>query len=91
MLEPKGMIDDNIFNVINDPLTLTKTRQYDRTEKKNFTCFPCFVLLLFQRTKVECGLLTLNEILLNYFTSRAYCLKSVVYNINTLLWRFQQQ
>ena len=72
MLEPKGIIDDNIFNVINDLLPLTKTRRYDRTEKKNFTCFRCFVSLLFRRTKVKCGLLTLNEILLKYFTSLAH-------------------
>ena len=72
MLEPKGIINDNIFNVINDLLPLTKTRRYDRTEKKNFTCFPCFVSLFFRRTKVECGLLTLNELLLKYFTSRAH-------------------
>ena len=63
MLEPKGIIDDNIFNVINDLLPLTKTRRYDRAEKKNFTCFPCFVSLLFRRTKVECKLLTLKPIL----------------------------
>ena len=79
MLEPEAIINDNIFDVINDLSALWKTRRYDRTEKKDFTCFSCLVSMLFWRTKVQGGIWTFIEIIVKYFANRAYCLCSIQY------------
>ena len=51
MLETKAIIKDNIFDVIKYLLALWKTLRYDRTEKKNLTCFPGLVRCYLEETK----------------------------------------
>ena len=57
MLERKAITNNNILDVFNDLLALWKTLQHNRTEKKNFTCFPSLVSVLFGKTKVQLILL----------------------------------